>query len=148
MKTETGMTLVELLLSVVIVGIAASTILGVFATTSASSADPMLRHQAAAIADSYLQEILARPYADPDGVDTETLRSEFDDIGDYDGLVDNGARDQFGNWIPALANYTVSVAVNSSSALSGVPGGDTYRIDVLVTEANNINFLLSGYRTR
>lgn len=142
------MTLVELLVSVVIVGIAASTILGVFAITSASSADPMLRHQAAAIAESYLEEILARSFEDPDGIDMETLREEFDDIGDYDGLVDNGARDQFGNPIPALSGYTVSVGVVPSAALSGVPSVDTYRVDVLVSQANNISFQLSGYRTR
>ncbi len=148
MKRERGLTLVELLVSIVIVGIAASTILGVFSITSASSADPMIRHQAAAIAESYLEEVLARPFDDPDGSDTETLRADFDDVDDYDGLLDSGARDQFGNPIPSLGDYTVAVAVSNSSALPGIPAGDTYRVDVLVTRSTDINFQLSGYRTR
>lgn len=148
MKRQYGLTLVELLVSIVIVGIAASTILGVFSITSASSADPMIRHQAAAIAESYLEEVLARPFDDPDGSDAETLRADFDDVEDYDGLLDNGARDQFGNPIPSLSDYTVSVAVSNSSALPSIPAGDTYRVDVVVSRSADINFQLSGYRTR
>ena len=78
-----GFTLVELLVSIVIVSIAASTILGVLSMTTAGSADPMIRHQAAAIAEAYLEEILLKPLTDPDGVDGEAARADFDDLDDY-----------------------------------------------------------------
>ena len=148
MKHQAGATLVELLVSIVIVGIAASTILGIFSTTSASSADPMIRHQAAAIAESYLEEILLRPLDDPDGSDGETARADFDDIDDYNGLSDIGVRDQFGNTVTALSAYNVNVTVGTSTALAGVPTADTYRVDVRVTRGSDIDFVLSGYRTR
>ena len=145
---EQGVTLVELLVSIVIVGIAAGTILGLLATTTSGSADPMLRHQASAVAEAYLEEILLRPFDDPDGVDGEGARANFDDLDDYDGLLDVGARDQFGNAIPALAAYTVAVSVTPSAALPGVPAGDALRVDVSVSRGTDINLLLSGYRTR
>lgn len=143
-----GVTLVELLVSIVIVSIAAGTVLGVLAMTTAASADPMIRHQAAAIAEAYLEEILLKPITDPDGADGEAARADFDDLDDYDGLVDSGPRDQFGSPIAALGSYNVGVSVSPSSGLAGVPVADALRIDVVVTHGSDINFVLSGYRTR
>lgn len=145
---QAGVTLVELLVSIVIVSIAASGVLGVLSMTSAASADPMSQHQAAAIAQAYLEEILLNPVDDPDGIDGETARADFDDIDDYDGLADNGARDQFGNAIGGLDSYVVSVATAASTALAPVPSADTVRIDVTVARGAGINFTLSAYKTR
>jgi MSHA pilin protein MshD len=147
-RFETGATLVELLLSIVIVAIAASAVLGVLSVTNASSADPMLRHQAASIAEAYLEEILLKSFDDPDGVDGEVARVDFDDVDDYDGLLDAGARDQFGNPIAALDDYSVSVSVSSSAALPGVPAADVLRVDINVAWESRINFIVSSYRTR
>ena len=147
-RIQSGLTLIELLVSIVIVAVAASAVLAVLATTSGSSADPMVRRQATSIAEAYLEEILLKPFADPDGVDGESSRAAFDDVDDYDGLVDAGARDQFGNAIPILGAYTVSVNVGSSSALAGVPVADALRIDVNVTWESSIDFTISAYRTR
>ncbi|MDZ7642982.1 MAG: prepilin-type N-terminal cleavage/methylation domain-containing protein [Woeseiaceae bacterium] len=148
LRRQRGVTLVELLVSIVIVGIAAGTILGLLATTTGASADPLLRHQASAIAEAYLEEILLRPFDDPDGADGEGSRAAFDDLDDYDGLVEAGARDQFGNPLPGLAAYTVAVTVTSSAALPSVPSGDTLRIDVNVSHGTDVDLVLSGYRTR
>ena len=148
MNRQAGVTLIELLVSIVIVSIAASTVLGVLSMTIAASADPMIRHQAAAIAEAYLEEIMLKPLIDPDGVDGEAARAAFDDLDDYDGLSDAGARDQFGSPLAGLGDYNVAVAVTPSPALPGVPLADALRVDVVVTHANDIDFVLSGYRTR
>ena len=58
-----------------------------------------------------------------------------------------GAHDQFGNPIPSLSAYTVSVVTSQSSALTGVPAAATRRIDITVSYAPNHSVLLSGYRT-
>lgn len=145
---QRGATLIELLVSIVVVGIAAGIILGLLATTTGASADPMLRHQASAIAEAYLEEILLRAFDDPDGVDGEGSRTAFDDLDDYDGLVDIGAHDQFGNAIAGLADYTIAVTVTPSAALAGLPAGDTLRVDVSVSRGSDISLLLSGYRAR
>lgn len=145
---QDGVTLVELLVSIVIVSIAASGVLGVLSMTTAASADPMIRHQAAAIAEAYLEEILLKPLSDPDGIDGEALRADFDDLDDYDGLADAGARDQFGAPIGGLDDYNVAVAVSPSAALPAIPVTDALRVDVVVTHGVEISFILSGYRTR
>ena len=147
-RLQRGATLVELLVSIVIVAIAASTILGVLAMTTAGSADPMIRHQAAAIAEAYLEEVLLKPLSDPDGIDGEAARADFDDLDDYDGLSDAGARDQFGNLIAGLDAYNVAISVIPTGGLAAVPVADAMRVDITVSHASNVNFVLSGYRTR
>lgn len=146
--SQSGVTLVELLVSIVIVSIAASVVLGLISMTTAASADPMIRHQAAAIAESYLEEILLKPLVDPDGADGEVARSDYDDIDDYDGLSDTGPRDQFGNALAGLGSYNVAVSIVPSAALPGVPVANAIRVDILVTHTNAVSYVLTGYRTR
>lgn len=148
MNAMHGVSLIELLVSIVIVSIAASGVLGVLSMTSASSADPMAQHQASAIAQAYIEEILLKPFDDPDGSDGESARADFDDVDDYDGLVDSGARNQLGNPITGLDSYTVSVVTSATTALAPVPSADAIRVDVAVARGSSINFVLSAYKTR
>jgi MSHA pilin protein MshD len=147
-RRERGATLIELVISIVVIAIAASAVLGVLSGTLGRSADAMVLSQAVAIAEAYLEEISLRAFTDPDGLDGEAARPAFDDVDDYDGLVDNGARDQFGAALAPLTQYTVTVTVTPSAALTGVPGADAQRIDVQVTYPGNGAVALTGYKTR
>lgn len=140
-----GFTLVELIIAIVVIGIAASGVLLVMNYTTAHSADPMIQHQAVAIAEAYLEEVLLQPYADPDGVAVvEANRSFFDDIDDYN-FIEVGARDQAnpGVVIGGLEAYTVTVAV-SADTLNTVAAK---RIDVTVTHTSGIDMTITGYRS-
>lgn len=143
-----GVTLVELVVAIVVIAVSVSAILGVLSITTAASADPMIRHQAVAIAEAYLEEILLKPFDDPDGVDGEAARADFDDVDDFAGLADAGARDQFGAPIPGLGAYDVAVTVAASTALPAVAAGDLLRVDVNVTRGSDVSFSLSAYRLR
>lgn len=145
---QNGVTLVELVVAIVVIGIAASVILGLLSSNVAASADPMIRQQGIAIARAYIEEILLRDFEDPDGIDGEAARADFDDVDDYNGLVDAGARDQFDAAIAGLELYVVAVNVAASAALPGVAAADTLRVDVTVTRPPNLAFTLSAYRTR
>ncbi|MDH3587927.1 MAG: type II secretion system GspH family protein [Gammaproteobacteria bacterium] len=147
-RNARGVTLIELVVAIVVIGISASVILGVLSSNVGASADPMVRQQAVAIARAYIEEILLRNFVDPDGTDGEAARIDFDDVDDYHGLIDTGARDQFGNAIAGLGDYNVAVTVTGSGALPGVPAADALRVDVTVSRAPYLNFTLSGYRTR
>lgn len=147
-RSQQGMTLVELVIAIVIVAIAASAVLGVLSSSVGRSADAMIVSQAVAIAESYLEEITLKPFVDPDGIDGEAARINFDDVDDYDGLTDAGAYDQFGNLIVGLGGYTVNVGVVASAALPGIAPADTWRVDVRVQFAPYVDYVLSGYKTR
>jgi MSHA pilin protein MshD len=147
-RRDSGATLIELIIAIVVISIAASAVLGVLSSTAGRSADAMVLSQAVSIAEAYLEEISLKAFADPDGVDGEAARASFDDVDDYDGLVDNGARDQFGTALAPLSQYTVTVTVAATTALAGVPGADAERIDVRVTYPGNGSVALTGYKTR
>jgi MSHA pilin protein MshD len=142
-----GLSLIELIVAIAIVAAGVTAVLGAHAAIASRSADAMLRQQAVAIAESYLEEILLKPFADPDGVDAESGRAEWDDVGDYDGLDDAGIRDQSGRAIAALAAYRATVAVQPSTALTGVAAAASRRVDVTVTGPQDVRVVLTGYRT-
>jgi MSHA pilin protein MshD len=146
-RRERGVTLIELVISIVVIAIAASAVLGVLSSNVGRSADAMVMSQAVAIAEAYLEEITLKPFADPDGSDGEASRLAFDDVNDYNGLVDVGARDQFDIRIDALSFYTVAVTVAASDALPGVPPTAAVRVDVQVSYPPNVAMILSSYKT-
>jgi len=142
-----GVTLIELVIAITIVAVAATTILGAIAAVASRSADAMMQQQAMAIAQAYLDEILQRWVVDPNGTPPNTGRGSWDLVDEYNGLVDVGAHDQFGNPIASLSAYTVSVTTSQSSALTGVPAAAARRIDITVSYSPGGSVTLSGYRT-
>jgi MSHA pilin protein MshD len=139
-----------------IIGIALAGTLQLMATTTRWSADPMLRYQAMAVAEAYLEEILLRSFYDPDlGAPggacpaPEASRDLYDNVCDYNALDDLGARDQTGVAVPGLGNYRVRVNVDSAATLGGLSGANTVlRVDVRLTHTTQVDFTLSGYRTQ
>lgn len=144
---QRGVTLIELVVAITIVAISATTILGAMSAVASRSADAMVQQQAASIAQAYLDEILQRWVVDPNGTPPNTGRGSWDLVDQYNGLVDVGARDQFGNAIAALSAYSVSVSVSPTSALGAIGSADARRIDITVTRAPNLIVKLTGYRT-
>lgn len=143
-----GFTLIELIISIAIVAIAGTAVVGVLTTSAAQSAERMIQQQSNAIATSYLDEVLQKPYDDPDGIDGEGSRAAFDDVDDYNGLTNVGARDQTDAPIPGLAGYTVTVSVTPGS-LGGIPAGSVRLVVVTVQHVNTgKSVVLTGYRAR
>jgi len=141
-----GLTLIELVVAITIVAIAATAVLGALSTITARGASTMVRQQAVAIAEAYLEEILLQPVAFPGGA-VPASRANFNDVDQYNGLLDVGACDQYGNPLPGLSGYTVSVAVVQTTALTGIAAANARRIDVSVTDPTGVLVTLSGYRT-
>ena len=152
MLRQSAFTLIEILVTIVVIGIAAVALLGVFTNLVRTSADPAIQQQATTIAEAYLEEILLRPFEDPQGSESgstegETSRDQYDDVQDYNGLPANDpAANQFGTAIPELAQYRVTVTVGTES-LNGILANDSLRIDVVVTHPAIQPVTLSGFRT-
>ncbi len=79
---ERGVTLIELVISIVVIAVAASAVLGLLSRSAGSSADPMVLSQAVSIGEAYLEEIMLKAFDDPDGVAVEGSRGDFDDVDD------------------------------------------------------------------
>jgi MSHA pilin protein MshD len=79
-KQQLGVTLVELVVFIVIVSVALVGVLKVLEITNRGSADPLVRKQALAIAESLLLEIQQQPFnfCDPDDATVSTANSAAD----------------------------------------------------------------------
>ena len=160
-----GMTLIELVVAIVVISVALTGVLLAFNQTIRHSADPMITEQALAIAQSYLEEILLQPFSQPPnttapcsagalGPGPGETRATYDEVGDYNGLVDSPPRDQFGtpmnpgSSLLDLSRYTVRVTV-TCAALNGIPATQAERVVVNVTATGTpwLNITLSAYRT-
>jgi len=142
-KRQRGFTLIELIIFIVVVSAGLAGILSVMNATVASSADPMVRKQTVAIAESLLEEILLKEYTNPAGGYSGTNRIQFDDVSDYAGYTSTGIVDMVGVAVPGLSAYNISsVTVADSADLTGV---SAKKITVKVTGPGG-DISLIGYR--
>lgn len=154
-RASAGFTLIEVIIFIVVVSVGLAGILLVSNTVVRSSADPMVRKQAVALAESILEEIMLKEYCDPDtatlappaapvcpasriAADQETLRVDYDDVDDYDGRT----KAVFLDWPSTLSTYDVLIAVAAPAPLSGVT---MKQITVAVTGGGN-TATLTSYR--
>jgi MSHA pilin protein MshD len=149
LRAARGLSLVEQIMFILIVGAAVAGVIGVIDVTTRSSADPMLRKQALAIAEAMMEEVRLQPftYCDPDDpaaatagaggcpVLAESMGPEpgetrysstlpYDNVNDYHGFDSNtavppGIRSIDGTAIAGLDGFRVTVSV-AGQTLSGV----------------------------
>jgi len=76
-RPQRGVSLVELIVFIVVVGVAMAGLFAAFNTMIARSADPQVRKQVLAIAESLMEEIQLMPftYCDPDDANIYTATS-------------------------------------------------------------------------
>lgn len=161
--SERGFSLIELIVALMIIGSAVAGVLSMMSFLATRSADPMMQEQALMIGESYLEEILLKPFLDPSGNTTQVCpapeaggRGIYDNVCDYNGVTDVGPRDQFNNPIAGLEGYTVSVTVTldgtvtlgpASSQVNNTGALRVLRVDVQVQDPANKAIVLTGYRT-
>jgi MSHA pilin protein MshD len=156
---QRGATLIVVVLFIVIVSIALTSVVNLLAVSALRSSDPVLTRQSLAIAESLLQEILSQPAGstDPDGgADTlgpeagETRTSPtlpFDNINDYDGYSMTGVVNADGSTVPGLSAYSASVSVRAQG-FDGLPSNGGWLVTVTVTAPDGSTLALSGFKAR
>ena len=157
---QAGVTLIELIISMVVLSIIMVAMFEAMATISKSSADPMLKAQSLSIAQSYMEEIQSKSFLDPTtntwcGVSlpidiSRSSRERFDDICDFQVLADNIIRDLNNTPVAALSNYQISVYITNDASvdLEGLLGTnqDSALITIIVSSPDNQSVQLSMYR--
>lgn len=170
-RAQGGLTLVELIVFIVIVGTALAGVLSVLNVTVRASADPVVRKQALAIAEALLEEVMLQPFTwcDPDDPNAATANQygdcatpennlapepgetrgsntqPWDNVNDYNGLATAGSITGAGT-----APYAASVSV-ARTTLNGVGDGSATSAALLIAvsvTAGNETVRLEGYRTR
>lgn len=154
-RRQGGLTLVELIMFIVIVSVGIVGILTVMNTVVRSSADPMARKQALAMADAVLEEVLTKAYTNPTGGFSETdmttcsNRAYYDDVDDYscfDGApataVIAGTDLLAGTSTALLSGYSATVAVTTTTL-----GGVAAKQVTVTVSGGPETIVLRGFRT-
>nr|WP_295782485.1 prepilin-type N-terminal cleavage/methylation domain-containing protein [Rhodoferax sp.] len=155
-----GFTLIEVIIFIVVVGAGLAGILSVMNTVVKSSADPLVAKQTVAIAESMLEEILLKEFANPVGGDTGTSRTLFDDVDQYHGYntpactsgctpAGCGVLDIQGTQVAALCRYNitgVTVLATTAAQNTALNAIGAKRVTVTVTGPQGAVTLI-GYRS-
>ncbi len=136
-ERERGFTLLELVVTLVILGVAFAAIAGLVATLGGGSASPVLQTQALYIAEGYLEEAMLKAYADPesDPPNCAPSRDLWDDIADYGECLNSASSptDSSGVALAGLSRYRVRMEVGDPTV---VGGATTRRVEVQVTNVD------------
>lgn len=157
-SAQRGFTLIELIMMIVVLGVALAGLLGAINFATQHSADPMLQIRSIELGQRYLDEILPMRFnensgsggsprcssADPGaqpcaaiGADGET-RANYDDVDDFHGLVETPA---------GYTGYSVTVAVLDAAGVDGMPASPhTLRIDITVSDPIGSTMRFAAYR--
>lgn len=150
-KAQQGVTLVEMIVFIVVIGVALVAIANVYNQSIAGSVDPMVRVRGLELAQAKLDEVLARKYdantptggvpacgsAEPGAVACAGIVPDaaMDDVGDFHGQVDN-----------AVAGYPVSTQVTLAGTELGLADDQARKIAVSVLLPTGETLTLSSYR--
>lgn len=136
MRAAGGFTLVELVVTMVLISIAVLGISQALAFAISHQSDGIWQAKAVALAESYIEEIMARRYDEvtplggvppcaPGGTPCTAAgslgsdgepRAQYDDVDDYDGVDDLPPLDADGNPRAQYAGYRVQVTVDYADA--------------------------------
>jgi MSHA pilin protein MshD len=172
---QRGMSLIEVVIFIVVLGIGIAGLAVLYNRLTLSSVDPLVRKQAVAIANSLMEEIQLRPFTfcDPDdpavftatapgdcttpegigveGGETRYGPTYFDNVSDYAGFAMVGSIQDVGNTtINGLTGYSaqVQIAAAGGDFPAAIPANEALRITVTVTGPANVQVVLQGYRLR
>lgn len=143
-KRMAGVTLVELIIAIAIVGMALAGLAAVYSRANIASADPVVQQQMIAIGETMMEEIMLKPFTESDN---QAGRANYNDVQDYAGYASAGIRDATDAAVPGLQDYGVAVAVGPAALTGIAANGDALRIDVTVSYRGQ-SLTLTGWRTR
>lgn len=140
-----GVTLVELVIAIAIVGIALAGLVAAYNRASIASTDPLITQQMLAIGETMMEEVLLKPYTGTNV--SAATRARYDKLDDYKNYPRQAVTAVDGSAIAGLERYTVGVTVaQAPQTLPGVAPADLKRIVVTVWHGDQ-SLVLTGWRT-
>jgi MSHA pilin protein MshD len=176
-KKQLGVTLVEMVIAIVIISIAAVALLQGLGFQTNRNVDPMIQSQSQMLAKQYLEEVMGKPFFDPAAdprLDPSVNRDDADDsaadtassVSDDDNRVlfnnifeyqnyDQPVQAQNGTPIPELSGFQIDITIDDSVGLAlgtiSNPGilcpPTVLLITVSVIDPRGQTTTLQGYRT-
>ena len=157
-KGASGFSLIELVISIVIIGIALSALSSSLFSAVGRNADPLSQAKATHLSQAYLDEILAMRYQEDspfgggsigtcteDGPEAgETSRNLYDDVDDYNGLTES-AKFLDATTTSNYSGYNIVIRVQCVNLIN-VPPNSSKLITITITTPANQVLVFSAVR--
>ena len=149
---QKGFTLIETIVFIVVISIGMVGIMSLSNTLIQQSATPIIISEANAIALSYMDEILGKPFYDPA---TQTVcpappvgRINFDNVCDYSGYFNHSpVTNMNGTTFGRFSGFSVTADIIYPATLGALPNADVIQVNVIVYHSEIPDFKITGYRT-
>jgi MSHA pilin protein MshD len=157
---QSGFSLIELVITIVVLGIALTALSSSLFSGVSQNANPLWQTKATQLSQAYFDEILSMKYQDDsplgggsaisgtcsiNGPETgENDRSDFDDVDDYDGLIETAHF--LDSTIPSTyGGYNVNIQVTCEDHL-GAASNISKRIQLTILSSTNQSLVFSAFR--
>lgn len=152
-----GITLIELVITIVIISLALVASLSSFSVITGRSSNVLVQSRALDLAQLYMDEILSKNFDEATGsggtptytgscriTDDGESRDNYDDVDDFNGLNESPAT--VNNNLAALyANYTVDVDVSCDGSVGANANGSKL-VQITITDPIGNNSVVSAYK--
>ncbi len=154
--SHTGFTLMETMIAVTVLAFSVAALTQAVVSGQSHTYEALHSSRAIALAEAMVDEILSKPYDDPDGdlivgPDAgESSRDLFDAADDYDGLTEavGAVQDQAGVAYPLLyQNFGRSVTASYTTVNLADLGGDHdgLTVTITITDMNGRTWVVSRF---
>lgn len=153
-----GMSLVEMVMTIVIISLALVASLRAFSVLTARSADGMVQTRSLELAQLYFDEILSRRFDENSGVtgvpaytgacritDDGEMRDSYDDVDDYDGINNESPQIMETSLFPAYNGFLVTINVTCDDSIGTLDNGSK-RVDIFITDPSGDTSVFSVYK--
>lgn len=155
---QLGFSLIEMVITIVVLGIALTALSSSLFSGVGKNADPLWQTKATQLSQAYLDEILAMKYQEDSPIEggsvgsctisgpetSETDREKFDDVDDYDGLVETASF--LDSTVSSIySGYSVSIQVACENH-QGDASNNSKLIQLTITSPTNESLVFSAFR--
>ncbi|MDF1642291.1 prepilin-type N-terminal cleavage/methylation domain-containing protein [Thalassolituus oleivorans] len=158
MKSERGLTLIEMVITMVIISIALVASLKSFSVLSGRSSDVMIQTRALDLAQLYIDEILSHRFDEASGIygvptytgicritDDGETRENYDDVDDFDAISAESPALIDSALVAAYTGFSVSVSVTCDDSI-GVNDEGGKLIQVTINDPLGHRSIFSVYK--
>lgn len=160
-RRQHGLSMVELVMFIVIIGVAVVGVVRVLSMTTSMSVDPVRRKQALAIAETLLEEVQLARFTFCDGLDTQGANAGsavvgIDGVGCSAGMLENVGQeaggvgrpyDNVNDYVTAYGSPNSTVFLNGSGLLSDANGtalASGYAAAVTISATDSLGGIVSS----
>ncbi|MEP3164384.1 MAG: type II secretion system protein [Marinobacter sp.] len=152
-------------MTIVIISIAIAGVVGAFSLIVGRSADPLNQSRAVSLSQLYMDEILAKKFAESSpvgggkvysssaancgnlGADGSESRATYNDVDDYNELNNVSPENSESDPLSGYTAFLVSVSVRcAGSELGFAENYQAKRIDITIVDPSDNSYLFSAYR--